>query len=135
MILYGSSGINAKALTATILINHNMFTLPSTCTSRVAFWKFITSVYDGQKDITASNADEKLTALAEQAGVKGSEVATCAAKPETTTRVQHSIALGASLDVTGTPTLFVNGRKISNVGGLPYEILKGLTEFAAREGN
>jgi protein-disulfide isomerase len=47
--------------------------------------------------------------------------------------VQHSVALGASLEVTGTPTLFVNGRKISNVAGLPYEVLKGLTEFAAKE--
>jgi protein-disulfide isomerase len=102
-------------------------------TSPDAFWKYVASVYDAQKDITASNADEKLTALAEQAGAKGADTATCAAKPETLTRVQHSIALGTSLEVTGTPTLFVNGRKIGNVGGLPYEVLKGLTEFAAKE--
>jgi protein-disulfide isomerase len=99
-----------------------------------AFWKFIQSVYDAQKDISVANADEKLTALADQAGVKGSEIAACAAKPETVGRVQRSIALGASLEVNGTPTLFVNGRKISNVGGLPYEVLKGLTEFAAKDG-
>jgi protein-disulfide isomerase len=104
-------------------------------TSPDAFWKYVASVYDTQKDITASNADEKLTALAVQAGVKGADTAACAAKPETATRVQQSVALGAALEVTGTPTLFVNGRKISNVSGLPYEILKGLTEFAAREGN
>ena len=97
-----------------------------------AFWKFIQSVYDAQKEITATNADEKLTALAEQAGVKGADTAACAVKPETAARVQHSLALGASLEVTSTPTLFINGRKISNVSGLPYEVLKGLTEFAAR---
>jgi protein-disulfide isomerase len=102
--------------------------------SNDAFWKFIQSVYDAQKDISSANADEKLTALADQAGVKGSESATCAAKPETAGRIQRSIALGAALEVTGTPTLFINGRKISNVGGLPYEVLKGLTEFAAKEG-
>ena len=104
-------------------------------TSPDAFWKYVASVYDAQKDISASNTDEKLTALAEQAGAKGSDTAACAAKPETVGRVQHSVALGTALEVTGTPTLFVNGRKISNVSGLPYEILKGLTEFAAREGN
>jgi protein-disulfide isomerase len=104
-------------------------------TSPDAFWKYVASVYDAQKDITASSADEKLTALAEQAGAKGPDIAACAAKPETAARIQHSVALGAALEVTGTPTLFVNGRKISNVSGLPYEILKGLTEFAAREGN
>jgi protein-disulfide isomerase len=101
--------------------------------SNDAFWKYIQSVYDAQKEITAANADEKLTGLAEQSGVKGSDTAACAAKPEIVGRVQHSIALGASLEVNGTPTLFINGRKISNVGGLPYEVLKGLTEFAARE--
>ena len=104
-------------------------------TSPDAFWKYVASVYETQKDITAANADEKLTALAAQSGVKGPDTAACAAKPETVGRVQQSVALGAALDVTGTPTLFVNGRKISNVGGLPYEVLKGLTEFAAREGN
>ena len=59
------------------------------------------SVYDAQSDITASNADEKLTALAEQAGAKGTDTAACAAKPETTSRVQRSVALGAALEVTG----------------------------------
>jgi protein-disulfide isomerase len=102
--------------------------------SNDAFWKFIHSVYDSQKDISVANADEKLTALADQAGVKGADTAACAAKPETVGRVQRSVALGASLEVNGTPTLFVNGRKISNVGGLPYEVLKGLTEFAAKDG-
>ncbi len=99
-----------------------------------SFWKFLQSVYDAQKDITAATSDEKLTALAGQAGAKGAETAVCAAKPETVGRVQRSAALGASLEVNGTPTLFINGRKISNVGGLPYEVLKGLTEFAAKEG-
>jgi protein-disulfide isomerase len=104
-------------------------------TSPDAFWKYVASVYGSQTDITASNADEKLTAIAVQSGASGPETSACAAKPETVARVQRSVALGAALDVSGTPTLFVNGRKIANVGGLPYEILKGLTEFAARNGN
>jgi len=103
-------------------------------TSPDAFWKYVTSVYAAQSDITAATADEKLTALAEQAGVKGADTAACAAQPETVARVQRSVALGTALEVTGTPTLFINGRKISNVAGLPYEVLKGLTEFAAKEG-
>jgi protein-disulfide isomerase len=98
-----------------------------------AFWKFIQSVYDAQADISAANADEKLTAMADQAGVKGSDIAACSVKPDTVGRVQHSIALGTSVEVTATPTVFINGRRISNVGGLPYEMLKGLTEFAAQQ--
>ncbi len=96
-------------------------------------WKFIQSVYTAQTEISAANADEKLTALSDQAGAKGSDIAACAAKPETAGRIQRSVALGTSLEVNGTPTLFINGRKISNVGALPYEVLKGLTEFAARQ--
>ncbi|MBZ5650281.1 MAG: thioredoxin domain-containing protein [Acidobacteriia bacterium] len=99
-----------------------------------AFWKYVAGVYATQSDITAATADEKLTALAEQAGAKGADTAACAANPETVARVQRSVALGTALEVTGTPTLFINGRKISNVAGLPYEVLKGLTEFAAKEG-
>jgi protein-disulfide isomerase len=103
-----------------------------------AFWKFLHSAFESQSDITPENADEKLTALADQAGVKGKEIAQCAAEAETTTRVQRSITLGTSVEVNGTPTLFINGRKISNIGssdsdGVPYAVLKGLVEFAAKQ--
>ena len=101
--------------------------------SNDAFWKFVQSTYDAQSDILASNADEKLTAFADKSGVKGSDIAACAAKPETTSRVEYSVALGKSVDVTGTPTLFINGRKVGNVAGLPYEVLKQLVEFAAKK--
>ncbi len=96
-----------------------------------AFWKFVEGVYGSQKDITPANADEKLTALADKTGVKGADIAACAVKPETTTRVEHSVALGKSMDVNSTPTLFINGRAIP--GGVPYEVLKKLVAFAARQ--
>ena len=100
--------------------------------SNDAFWKFVQGVYDSQAEITAATADEKLTALADKAGVKGSEVATCAAQDETIGRVQSTFALGQSVEVSATPTLFINGRKIADVGQLPYEVLKKLVEFAAK---
>ena len=102
-------------------------------TSNAAFWKFIQSIYDSQSDITAANADDKLKALADAAGVKGDEIADCAAKPATLGRVERSVELGTSVGVTGTPTLFINGRSISNVGTIPYELLKQLVEFAAQD--
>jgi protein-disulfide isomerase len=100
--------------------------------SNEAFWKFVSKTYETQADITAENADEKLTALADGAGVKGSEIAACAAKPETKAHVDASIALGKSVEVTGTPSLFINGRKIGNVSGIPAEVLKTLVEFASQ---
>jgi protein-disulfide isomerase len=101
--------------------------------SNDAFWKFIQGTYDAQTDITAATADQKLNAIADAAGVKGSEVAACAVQPETESRVQHSTALANSLEVASTPTLFINGRKITP-GGIPIEVLKNLVEFAARDG-
>jgi len=101
--------------------------------SKDAFWKFIQGTFDAQSSITEANADEKLTAIADTAGVKGADMATCAAKADTKTRVEQSVALGQSVGVTGTPTVFVNGRRIGNVVGLPPEVLKGLVEFAAKQ--
>jgi protein-disulfide isomerase len=102
--------------------------------SNDAFWKFVAKTYETQADITAENADEKLTALADGAGLKGADIAACAVKPETKARVDASLALGKSVDVTGTPSLFINGRKIGNISQVPAETLKGLVEFAAKPG-
>lgn len=100
--------------------------------SNDAFWKFIAKTYETQSDITAENADEKLTAIADGVGVKGSDIAACAAKPETKKDVDASLALGKSAEVTGTPTLFINGRKVGNLDPQLLEIYKKLVEFAAK---
>ena len=102
--------------------------------SNDAFWKFVSKTYETQSDITAENADEKLTALADGAGVKGSDMAACAAKPETQAHVDASIALGKKVDVSGTPTLYINGRKIGSFDARLTDVYKSLVEFAAKEG-
>lgn len=100
--------------------------------SNDAFWKFVAKTYEQQSNITAENADEKLTAIANDSGVKGNEIAACAAKPETKTRVDASIALGKQVEVTGTPTLFINGRRIGNFDHQLLDVYKKLVEFAAK---
>jgi protein-disulfide isomerase len=105
--------------------------------SNDAFWKFVAKTYEPQQDITAENVDEKLTAIADGAGAKGTEIAACAAKPDTKARVDASIALGNAIEVSGTPTLFVNGRRIGSVERMDQnpqivEVYKKLVEFAAK---
>jgi|SRR5579863_2014144 len=102
--------------------------------SNDAFWKFIAKTYETQSDITAENADEKLTALATDAGLKGADIAACASTPVAKAHVDASLALGKAVNVTGTPTLFINGRSIGNVSQVPASALKGLVDFAAKEG-
>src|SRR5215470_2748260 len=102
--------------------------------NKEAFWKFTKGVFDAQEQITAANADEKLTAIANASGANGAKAASCAATPETTDRVQQQVELGKAVDVNGTPTLFINGRKIGNVTGAPYEYLKSIVEYDAKQG-
>jgi protein-disulfide isomerase len=99
--------------------------------SQDAFWKFIAGVYAAQADITAENADQKLTDLADQSGVKGPDIAACSTQPDTESRVESSIDLGKSLEVNATPTLFINGRPVG-VSGNDYDALKQLVDFAAK---
>ncbi len=101
--------------------------------SNDAFWKFIAKTYETQSDITAATADEKLTAIADGAGVKGADIAACAVKPETKARVDASLALGKSVDVAGTPTIYINGRKIGSFDAHMSDVYKSLVEFAAKE--
>lgn len=103
--------------------------------SNDAFWKFIAKTYDTQADITAENADEKLTALADAAGVKGAAIAACASTPAAKSHVEASLALGRAVNVTGTPTLFINGRTVGNVSQVPADTLKSLVDFAAKQGS
>ena len=100
--------------------------------SNDAYWKFVDGVFAAQNEITADNVDQKLTDVADKAGVKGSEMATCAAQPETESRVQASVELGKAVDVNATPTLFINGRPVG-VSGNNYDALKQIVDFAAKE--
>ncbi len=97
------------------------------------FWTFIRSIYDNQLDITEGNVDGKLKEFANASGLKGDEIAACAATQATQAQVRAALQLGKSLGVTGTPALFVNGRKIASVAQIPYETLKRLVEFEVEE--
>jgi protein-disulfide isomerase len=119
--------------------------------NNAAFWKFIETVYANQEQITgllsqnATNAadamkqassaiSKKLQEFVTASGANAQQAATCAADPGTTARIRKSLELGNDLNVTGTPTLFVNGRRVQNVNGLPYEILKAMVDAAKKAG-
>jgi protein-disulfide isomerase len=96
-----------------------------------AVWRFIQKTFEDQTNITEANIDEKLKAIATASGANGDEIAACSAKPDTKARVEASLALGKSVDVTGTPTLFINGRNVP--GGTPLELLKKIVDFQASQ--
>jgi len=94
-------------------------------------WKFIQKTFDEQANITESNIDEKLKAIATATGANADDIAACAAKPDTKARVEASVALGKSVGVTGTPVLFINGRSVP--GGAPVDLLKKIVDFEASQ--
>ncbi|MGD0792332.1 MAG: thioredoxin domain-containing protein [Terriglobales bacterium] len=96
-----------------------------------AVWKFIQKTFDEQANITESNADEKLKAIATASGANGDEIAACAAKPDTKARIEASLALGKSVGVNATPALFINGRSVP--GGAPVDLLKKIVDFQASQ--
>jgi protein-disulfide isomerase len=96
-----------------------------------AVWKFIQKTFADQANITEANANEKLKGIAAASGANGDEVAACAAKPDTKARVEASIALGKSVGVNSTPTLFINGRSLP--GAAPVELLKKIVDFEASQ--
>lgn len=94
-----------------------------------AFWKFIDSTFENQGSIAPAIADDKLKELATGTGLDAGKISACAALPSTADRVKKSIALGESVGVQGTPTVFIHGRKLPGLGGLDYDKLKSLVQF------
>jgi protein-disulfide isomerase len=94
-----------------------------------AFWKYVDSIFDAQAGIALATADDKLKELATAAGYDALEISRCSASPATDARVKKSLALGESLGVGQTPTVYINGRAVLAIAQIPYENLKNLVQF------
>lgn len=76
-----------------------------------AFWKFYDWDYDNQDEMTPENLKSKVLGWARGNGVNATELERCIDTRATDAEITRSIAEGHAAGVTGTPTLFVNGRK------------------------
>lgn len=96
-----------------------------------AAWKFIATTYDHQSDITELNVEGMLKGYVKDAGGDPDAVAACVTKPDTEKRVHDSMALGEKLDVSSTPTFFIDGRKLVGFSptGTPYDAVKAMVDF------
>lgn len=94
-----------------------------------AGWKFIAAVYENQNSIALAIADEKLKELATASGLDAEKLPACATAPDTELRVKQSMELGDSLGIMGTPAIFVNGRPLETVIGIPYEQVKAIVQY------
>ena len=83
-----------------------------------AFWKLYDLIYGNQDIISPENSYAKLTGYASQIGLNADTFKTCLASPEAATAVEASRTNGLALQVSSTPTIFINGRRI--VGADPH---------------
>jgi protein-disulfide isomerase len=83
-----------------------------------AFWKLYDLIYDNQDIISPENSYSKLTDYASQINLNPDAFKTCLASPEAASAVEASHANGLALQVSSTPTIFINGRRI--VGADPH---------------
>jgi protein-disulfide isomerase len=91
-----------------------------------SFWKIHDTIFDAQDVITPSNVWQKMSDFANQLGLDAETFRTCMANPDTTHEIEKTTAEGHELNVTGTPTIFVNGRKIV---GADEPLLKQFVDF------
>ena len=85
----------------------------------------------GKATIDDAAVTEQLRHYAEMAGADPAKTQSCAEAPATAERITRSEMLGQEVAVTGTPTLFINGRRVGNPGAAQYEALKAVVAFEA----
>src|SRR4051812_47572547 len=101
-----------------------------------AYWKFVDTVYqhqDEMQQLPEFQATPRLKQYAGEVGADANAAEQCTNDPAIAAQIEASAKLAQDLEVTGTPTLFVGGRRIANVGGIQYETLKAITEFQAQK--
>jgi protein-disulfide isomerase len=103
--------------------------IASQCTYQqnpASFWKIHDAIFDAQDVINPSNVWDKMTDLAAKLGLNMDAFQACMSNPETTHQVEQSIREGRALNITGTPTTFVNGRRLV---GADQSLLEQFIQF------
>ena len=94
-----------------------------------AFWDYHDWIYEHQDEIAKdpSTLKAKILDFAKSKTWDTAKLEQCMDSNATDTDVESSIAEGKKLRIDGTPTLFINGRRL--VGNVPWQNLKQLIDF------
>lgn len=84
--------------------------------SDAAFWKMHDYIFQNQHDLTVTNLNEKLLAVADaEPGLNRDTFRACVDQRLTMGPVSKDIELGKRFDVHATPTIFINGSKVEGI--------------------
>lgn len=86
-----------------------------------AFWAFHDWIFEHQQEVDSANLTAKVTAFAQQQSLDATKISGCMANHATAAQVNASQKAGQELQISRTPTLFINGRMVP--GAVPWEQL------------
>jgi len=93
-----------------------------------AFWTYHDWVFEHQAEITPETLKDKVLGWANDAkGIDGLQLGRCMDTKATEAEVNADQAEGAKLEVGGTPTLFINGRRIAQ--SIDWNNLKNIIDY------
>ena len=99
-----------------------------------AFWDYHDWIYEHQAEITPETLKSKVLGWAETNKIDAAKLGTCIDTRATEKEVDREIAEGRALGVSGTPTIFLNGRPLT--GAIPWtsleQVLKIDIEYAKK---
>ena len=87
-----------------------------------AFWKFHDWMYEHQEEINAGNLKDKVLEWAKTADMDTMQLGRCMDTRATEAEIDQELAEGRSLKIEGTPTTFLNGRRL--FGSYPWTNLE-----------
>lgn len=96
------------------------------------FWELHDWIFENQKTLTAANARTRLLeVVGKMQGIDVKAYQSCVETSQTSAAIKQDVAAGAAHDVRGTPTFFINGRRIAGMRSL--EDLRAIIADAENE--
>ncbi len=93
-----------------------------------AFWTYHDWIFENQGDITPENLKEKVLGWSKDVqGLDSIQLGQCMDTSATKAEVEKDEAEGTALEINGTPTLFVNGRRIAQ--SITWDNLKSIIDY------
>ncbi len=78
------------------------------------FWSYHDRIFSQPP---ANPGNEDVVRLATEAGLDGNAMRQCLSSPGARAKLDRDIAEGRRLEVNATPTVFVNGKRLEQIGG------------------
>lgn len=91
------------------------------------YWEYHDNLFaEREKWVDQQDATETLVSFAASLGLNQESLRDCLTSGKFTQAVKDDLALGQKVGVSGTPSFFINGKKL--VGAQPYEAFKTIIE-------